>query len=118
MASDMLSVAIEKQLGEFSVDAEFTGERGITALFGPSGSGKTSIVAMIAGLSSPDRGRIALDDDVLFDAAAGIDAPAHRRNAGYVFQEGRLFPHLSVRRNLDYGRWMRGLPHDQAVFSH
>ena len=114
----MLSVAVAKQLGEFSIDAVFTGTRGITALFGPSGSGKTSIVAMIAGLSRPDRGRIALDDDVLFDAGTAIDVPAHRRNAGYVFQEGRLFPHLSVRRNLDYGRWMRGLPRDDAAFSH
>jgi len=118
MASDMLNVAVEKQLGEFSVDAAFIGERGITALFGPSGAGKTSVVAMIAGLSRPDRGRIALGDDVLFDNVARIDVPAHRRNAGCVFQEGRLFPHLSVRRNLDYGRWMRGLPPDQAAFSH
>jgi len=114
----MLSVAVEKQLGEFRVDAAFTGERGITALFGPSGSGKTSIVAMIAGLSRPDRGRIALGDDVLFDRVASIDVPAHRRNAGSVFQEGRLFPHLSVRWNLDYGRWMRGLPRDDSAFSH
>jgi molybdate transport system ATP-binding protein len=114
----MLSVAVEKRLGEFSVHADFTGERGITALFGPSGSGKTSIVAMIAGLSSPDRGRIALGDEVLFDSATRIDVPAHQRNAGYVFQEGRLFPHLSVRRNLEYGGWMRGLPRDQAAFSH
>src|SRR5690349_2325960 len=118
MASDMLTVAVEKQLGEFCVDATFTGARGITALFGPSGSGKTSIVAMIAGLAKPDRGRIALGDDTLFDSAARIDVPAHRRNAGCVFQEGRLFPHLSVRRNLDYGRWMRGLPADEAAFSH
>ncbi len=118
MASDMLNVAVEKRLGDFKIDATFTGKLGVTALFGPSGSGKTSIVAMIAGLSRPDGGRIALGQDVLFDSAARIDMPAHRRNAGYVFQEGRLFPHLSVRRNLDYGRWMRGLPRDQAAFSH
>jgi len=118
MASDMLSVAVKKQLGDFSVDAAFTGERGITALFGPSGSGKTSIIGMIAGLVTPDRGRIVLGDDVLFDEAARIDVPAYRRDAGCVFQEGRLFPHLSVRRNLDYGRWMRGRPRDQAAFSH
>jgi molybdate transport system ATP-binding protein len=65
---------------------------------------------MIAGLVRPDRGRIVLDDDVLFDSAARIDVPAHRRRIGYVFQEGRLFPHLTVRQNLVYGRWMRGLP--------
>jgi molybdate transport system ATP-binding protein len=114
----MLSVEVEKQLGDFAIDATFTGERGITALFGPSGSGKTSIVAMIAGLTRPDRGRIMLGDDVLFDSTARIDTPAHRRNSGCVFQEGRLFPHLSVRRNLDYGRWMHGLSSDQAAFSH
>jgi molybdate transport system ATP-binding protein len=114
----MLSASVEKRLGTFNVDAAFTGERGITALFGPSGSGKTSIVAMIAGLLRPDRGRIVLGDDVLFDSAAHINVPAHQRNAGYVFQEGRLFPHLSVRHNLDYGRWMRGLPRDEASFAH
>ena len=114
----MLNVAIEKRLGEFGIEAAFTGERGVTALFGPSGSGKTSIVTMIAGLTKPDRGRITLGDDVLFDSTARIDIPAHRRHTGCVFQEGRLFPHLSVRSNLDYGRWMRGLPRDEAGFSH
>ena len=63
---------------------------------------------MIAGLLTPDRGRIVLDGDVLFDSAARIDVPAWQRRIGYVFQEGRLFPHLSVRHNLDYGRWMSG----------
>ena len=69
---------------------------------------------MIAGLLAPDRGRIALDDAVLFDDAARIDVPAHRRRIGYVFQEGRLFPHLSVAHNLDYGRWMSGHAADPA----
>ena len=69
---------------------------------------------MIAGLVTPDRGRIALDGDVLFDCAARINVPAHRRRIGYVFQEGRLFPHLSVAQNLDYGRWMSGHPADAA----
>jgi molybdate transport system ATP-binding protein len=114
----MLSVSVEKQLGDFMIDAAFEAARGITALFGPSGSGKTSVLAMIAGLSKPDGGRIVLGDDLLFDSAARIDLPAHRRNTGYVFQEGRLFPHFSVRRNLDYGRWMRGLPRDPSAFSH
>ena len=85
-----------------------------TALFGPSGSGKTSIVNMIAGLVAPDRGRIALDDTVLFDSATRINVPAHRRRIGYVFQEGRLFPHLTVAQNLDYGRWMSGVAADPA----
>ena len=69
---------------------------------------------MIAGLIAPDRGRIALDDTVLFDSAARVNVPAHRRRIGYVFQEGRLFPHLTVAQNLDYGRWMSALPADAA----
>jgi molybdate transport system ATP-binding protein len=113
-----LHVEVEKRLGDFSVAASFSGDSGITALFGPSGAGKTSIANMIAGLLAPDRGRITLNGDVLFDSAAAVDVPAHRRGAGYVFQEGRLFPHFSVRRNLDYGRWMRGLPRDEAAFRH
>jgi molybdate transport system ATP-binding protein len=108
----MLSVDVEKRLGEFSIAVKFEAMDGAIALFGPSGSGKTSIVNMIAGLVTPDRGRIALDSEVLFDRAARIDVPAHLRRVGYVFQEGRLFPHLTVAQNLDYGRWMSGLPHD------
>lgn len=110
----MLSVDIEKRLGEFSLAAKFETTGGATALFGPSGAGKTSIVNMIAGLIAPDRGRIALDGDALFDSAARVNVPAHRRRIGYVFQEGRLFPHLSVAQNLDYGRWMSGHAPDAA----
>jgi molybdate transport system ATP-binding protein len=110
----MLAVDVTKQLGEFSLLARFASQGGATALFGPSGAGKTSLVNMIAGLVTPDGGRIALGDGVLFDAAKGINIPAHRRRIGYVFQEGRLFPHLSVFRNLDYGRWMGRLPPDDA----
>jgi molybdate transport system ATP-binding protein len=110
----MLSVDVEKRLGEFSIAAKFESRDGVTALFGPSGSGKTSIVNMIAGLVTPDRGRIALDDIVLFDGAARVDVPPYRRRIGYVFQEGRLFPHLTVAQNLDYGRWMSGLAADGA----
>jgi molybdate transport system ATP-binding protein len=110
----MLSVDIEKRLGDFALAASFASEGGVTALFGPSGAGKTSIVGMIAGLIAPDRGRIALDGEVLFDSATGMNVPPHRRRIGYVFQDGRLFPHLSVARNLDYGRWMSGLPRDAA----
>lgn len=114
----MLSVEVEKKLGDFTVKAAFEGDNAVTALFGPSGSGKTSIVNMVAGLIAPDRGRIAVDGDVLFDDARGIDLPAHRRHIGYVFQDGRLFPHLSVARNLDYGRWMSGQPRDEQQFNH
>jgi molybdate transport system ATP-binding protein len=110
----MLSVGVEKKLGEFSIAAKFETTGSVTALFGPSGSGKTSIVNMIAGLVTPDRGRIALDDVVLFDSAARVNVPAHKRRIGYVFQEGRLFPHLTVAQNLDYGRWMSGVEADPA----
>ena len=98
--------------------AKFASETGATVLFGPSGAGKTTVVNMIAGLLRPDRGRIALDDEVLFDDAARIDVPVWRRRIGYVFQEGRLFPHLSVQHNLDYGRWMGGHAADPAAFAH
>ena len=110
----MLSVNVEKRLGEITVATTFETAGGVTALFGPSGAGKTSIVNMIAGLIAPDRGRIALDDTVLFDSAARINLPPHRRRIGYVFQEGRLFPHLSVAQNLDYGRWIGGFDPDAA----
>lgn len=114
----MLTIAVKKQFGEFGLNASFAGAGGVTALFGPSGAGKTSIVNMIAGLVRPDAGRIVLDDAVLFDSAARIDVPAHRRNIGYVFQDGRLFPHLSVAHNLGYGRWMKGLPFDGVAHRH
>ncbi len=114
----MLVVQAEKQLGEFSINVSFTSDSGATALFGPSGAGKTSIINMIAGLLKPDRGRIALDDEILFDAAARIDVPTSRRRIGCVFQEGRLFPHLSVKHNLDYGRWMSGQSADPTAFNH
>ncbi len=110
----MLSVDVEKKLGDVLIAAAFETEGGATALYGPSGAGKTSIVNMIAGLITPDRGRIALDDTVLFDSAARIDVPAHRRRIGYVFQEGRLFPHMTVAQNLDYGRRMSGIAADAA----
>ena len=110
----MLAVDVEKRLGEFQIAAKFATTGGATALFGPSGAGKTSVVNMIAGLVAPDRGRIALDDHVLFDSAARVNVPAHRRRVGYVFQEGRLFPHMTVAKNLDYGRRMSGVESDSV----
>lgn len=112
----MLQVDVEKRLGDFSLAAAFETNRGVTALFGTSGSGKTSLVNMIAGLLKPDRGIVALDGQPLFDSTKKINVPPHRRGIGYVFQEGRLFPHMNVRANLDYGRRMSGKPHDQAAF--
>lgn len=100
-----LSVEISHRFAGFALDVAFEAPEGVTALFGRSGSGKTTVVNAVAGLLRPDRGRIATRDAVLLDTAAGIDLPAHRRRLGYVFQDARLFPHLTVRQNLEYGRW-------------
>ena len=110
----MLRVDISKQLGEFSIEAAFTSEGRVTGLFGASGAGKTALVNMVAGLLRPDRGVIALDGETLDDAAAGVHVPPHCRRIGYVFQDARLFPHLNVRQNLDYGRRMNRLVDDPA----
>lgn len=99
----MLEVEVEKRLGNFRLDVRTETEGRVVALFGRSGSGKTTLANVIAGLVRPDRGRVVLDGRVLYDDARGIDVPAHRRRVGYVFQEGRLLPHLTVRGNLLYG---------------
>jgi molybdate transport system ATP-binding protein len=99
-----LEVSVAKRLGAFALEAAFASDGGVTALFGRSGSGKTSVLNAIAGLLRPERGRIALDGEPMFDTAAGVDISAHRRRIGYVFQEGRLLPHLTVRQNLLFGR--------------
>ena len=100
-----LEVDVGLGLGSFTLDARFASDGRVTALFGPSGAGKTSLVNALAGLVRPDRGRIAIDGHVLFDHHTRAWVPPHRRGIGYVFQEGRLFPHLTVRQNLLYGRW-------------
>ncbi len=114
----MLTVSVEKKLGTLWLRATFKSAGGITALFGPSGAGKTSIINMIAGLLAPDGGRIVLDGEKLFDNRSRINVSAWRRRIGYVFQEGRLFPHLSVRHNLDYGRWMTSQNRDVKALTH
>lgn len=111
----MLRVDVAKQLGEFSIEARFASEGRVTGLFGASGAGKTCLINMIAGLLRPDRGIIAVDGEVLDDTAARLHVPAHRRRIGYVFQDARLFPHLDVRQNLDYGRRMNRLTDDAAA---
>ena len=98
-----VSVDIRKLQGAFTLDAWFECGAGVTALFGKSGAGKTSIIQMIAGLSPPDNGRISIDGDAVYDSATGLNVPPHKREVGYVFQDARLFPHMSVRRNLEYG---------------
>ena len=110
----MLKVDIAKQLGEFTLEASFTSEGRVTGLFGASGAGKTSLINIIAGLLKPDRGVVTLDGEVLDDTAAKVHVPPYRRRIGYVFQDARLFPHLDVRQNLDYGRRMNRLEEDSA----
>jgi molybdate transport system ATP-binding protein len=101
----VLSVAVRHRFGSFVLDAAFDSAGGLTALFGRSGAGKTSLINAIAGLLRPERGRIIVDGAVLTDTERGVFVPARRRRIGYVFQEGRLFPHLTVRQNLLYGSW-------------
>lgn len=101
-----IEVEIHHRQGAFTLQAAFGTEGGLTALFGRSGAGKTTLVNIIAGLCRPDRGRVVADGKVLVDTERGVCLPAHRRRIGYVFQESRLFPHLSVRHNLLYGRWL------------
>lgn len=112
----MITVALEKEVPGFRLAVDLTLDRGVTALFGPSGAGKTTVLNLIAGLASPDRGRIVIDGQSVYDSALQVNLPAHRRRIGYVFQDMRLFPHLSVRRNLDYGRFMSGRQRDAAEF--
>ncbi len=103
-----LSVTLGHKFAGFTLDVAFEAPRGVTALFGRSGSGKSTVINAVAGLLHPDRGRVASDDQVLLDVARNINLPVHKRHLGYVFQEGRLFPHLTVRQNLAYGRWFAG----------
>lgn len=105
-------IDVERRLGDRRIGVCFTAGAGLTALFGPSGAGKTSILNMVAGLLKPDRGHIRIGDRTLF--GDGVDLPPEARRIGYVFQDGRLFPHRRVRANLLYGhhladpgtRWM------------
>jgi molybdate transport system ATP-binding protein len=100
-----LAVDVTHRFGSFLLEARFVSEGRLTAFFGRSGSGKTTLINLIAGVIRPDRGRIVLDDAVLVDTKQRIFVPKYRRRVGYVFQEGRLFPHLTVRQNLLFGRW-------------
>ena len=99
----MLDLSIRRRQGDFQVDVTLQSGPGVTALFGRSGSGKSSVINMVAGLARPDDGHIRVDGKVLFDSGAGIDIAPERRRLGYVFQDSRLFPHLSVNGNLTFG---------------
>ena len=114
----MLRVDVSKQLGAFPIEASFASEGRVTGLFGASGAGKTSLVNMIAGLLRPDRGTISIDGETLDDTSRRIHVAVHRRRIGYVFQDARLFPHLDIRKNLNYGRHMNHLAEDAALWRH
>ena len=117
----MLEIKVKKKLGRFTVDVAFsTGVAGVTSLFGRSGAGKTSVINMVAGLIPPDEGRITVRGRKLFDSEQSIDLPPEKRRCGYIFQDGRLFPHLTVKANLTYGmklvpRTERYVSYDQVV---
>jgi molybdate transport system ATP-binding protein len=111
-----LEVEVGGRVGSFEVDVRFASDAGVTALFGHSGAGKTTVVNMIGGLVRPRRGRVVIAGRTLFDAARGIDLAPHKRRLGHVFQEGRLLPHLSVRRNLLNGSWFSSARADPARF--
>lgn len=97
-------IDVRCRLGSARIALSLRAGAGITALFGPSGAGKTSILNMVAGLLRPDEGRIVVAGELLFDSRAGVDLPPERRRSGYIFQDGRLFPHKRVRANLLYGQ--------------
>jgi molybdate transport system ATP-binding protein len=116
----MISVRVKKRLGTFQLNAAFEGGSGVTVLFGASGAGKSSILSAVAGVLRPDSGHVRLGPDLLFDKDKGVDVPLERRRVGWVFQDGRLFPHLSVEGNLRFGqKRARGVPQpiafDQVV---
>lgn len=87
----------------FGLDAQFTSDAALLALFGPSGSGKSTVLHLMAGLVRPDEGRISVGGRILVDTAQGIFVPKHKRRVGLVFQDAQLFPHMSVEQNLRFG---------------
>jgi molybdate transport system ATP-binding protein len=112
----MIEIDIGVTRGTFVLDVAFRSRAGVTALFGRSGAGKSTVIAAVAGLIRPDRGRIAVGDSVLFDGQARRSLPPHRRRVGLVFQDAQLFPHLTVRQNLSYGDWFAPRGKDALPF--
>jgi molybdate transport system ATP-binding protein len=100
-----IAIAIRHHQGDFSLDVAFEAEAHVVALFGRSGSGKTTVLNVIAGLIRPETARVFVEGRALIDTQENVFVPPHKRRIGYVFQEDRLFPHLTVRQNLAYGRW-------------
>ena len=114
----MLSVDLFHHTPGFDVDVSFAAPPGLTVLFGPSGSGKTTVINAVAGLLRPQRARVVVNGEVLSDTAQGICLPPHKRRLGYVFQEGRLFPHLTVQQNLRFGQWFAPKQASRADMGH
>src|SRR5450631_2091417 len=110
----MIEIDVALKVGTFNLDVAFQNDGGITALFGHSGSGKSLTLNLIAGLMRPDRGTITLDGRILADMERGVFVAPHRRRIGVVFQDSHLFPHLTVRQNLRFGRWFAP-PRERAV---
>jgi molybdate transport system ATP-binding protein len=98
-----LTATFHHRRGDFVVDVELVFPPGITCVMGPSGSGKSTVLAVIAGLAEPDRGRVALGDDVWLDRDRGLAVPVYKRRLAYVFQGLALFPHMTAQRNVEYG---------------
>jgi molybdate transport system ATP-binding protein len=109
-----LTVNFQHQFPGLALDIAFTAPPGLTALYGRSGSGKTTVINAVAGLLHPNHGKIIADGVRLLDTANHLNLPPHRRRLGYVFQDARLFPHMTVKQNLGYGRWFA--PKDQTSF--
>lgn len=101
-----LAFKLTVRFKEFELTTSFDGEVRMLAVTGRSGIGKTSLLNALAGLLAPERGRISIDDDILFDHDSKINVPAYKRHIGYVFQDARLFPHMSIRHNLDYSAFL------------
>ena len=112
----MIELDLQRTRGAFTLQLQARLDAPVTGLFGPSGAGKSTLLGMIAGLVRPDRGRLVVDGHCLFDAAQGIDVPMHQRRIGVVFQDSRLFPHLSVAANLRYGYRLLAAPQRRLGF--
>ena len=115
-----LDLKIQHSVGRFDLDLDVRLGSGLTALIGSSGAGKTTVLNIVAGIVKPKRAVIKLDNELLADTSARLWTPTHLRRVGYVFQEPRLLPHLTIRQNLLYGRWFRrhidgGKPFDEIA---
>jgi len=102
-----LDISVRSTLGDFTLEASARLDGPLSVLVGPSGSGKSTLLNVIAGLTRPRTGKVTFGDDVWFDSERDLFVKPHLRRIGYVFQEGRLLPHLSVRSNLTYSSWFR-----------